>query len=268
MSSGFGAVLPRRHRASSWCSAAGGRRWRSPSCRRRSRSAWWCAHVGRRSASRAVPGPPSQVPAFAVHGLAGGVRQPDRARRRSAASPLSATLAVLLWRRPRPAVARPDAHRAGPHGDRRCTSGSAIQRIGFGVEGGRISRYRYIGRDAARSGASRVAVDRLATSGARGAVGRPAGARSASIGVNAGALHTNGSQWAIRASDERSMFELIAGSPADGHGRSETCAAVPFSPDVSVASTCPMLVADGAIVPRARRRHPRKQTLVRKALAV
>ena len=90
-------------------------------------------------------------------------------------------------------------------------------------------------------------------------------ASTRAIAVNAGALHTNGSQWKIRAQDERRTFELIAGSPLAATV-DQDLRPVPFSPDVSIASLA-MLVADGAIVPRTPST-PEEEELVRKALGL
>ena len=72
-------------------------------------------------------------------------------------------------------------------------------------------------------------------------------------------------QWGIRAADERRTLELIAGSDLSAQA-DPAHQPIPFSPDVSVGDIA-MLVADGAIVPRAPTT-PEEVALVRAALGL
>jgi hypothetical protein len=87
----------------------------------------------------------------------------------------------------------------------------------------------------------------------------------AAVVVNAGLLHSDGSQWKLRAAAERNVLELIAGSPL-AETVEPDLRPLPFSPDVNIAAL-PTLVADGAIDPRVPST-PEEEALVREALGL
>ena len=70
------------------------------------------------------------------------------------------------------------------------------------------------------------------------------------IAMNIGALRSNGDEWANRAASERTLLDLVAGSPASATVDRSIAPLAPFSPDVRMGDIAE-LVADGAIHPRA-----------------
>jgi hypothetical protein len=218
----------------------------------------WAVTWGNESSEPRVPGPVSQVNTFAIHGIIAVFDSLTSVPGLGGVGALGA-LGVTLWRAPgwrAQTIMITLALTAGG-----MYLGLGYERIGFGVEGGGISRYQHIGA-MLLAPAFALAVDRLRAL-APEAMWAGRVVLLASVAVNAGTLHANGSQWKIRAQDERYTFELIAGSPLKDQV-DQDLRPVDFSPDVSIASLA-LLVADGALVPRTPTT-PDEIARVRKAL--
>ena len=202
----------------------------------------------------------SQINTFAVHGMY-AVFDSLTSTIGLAGVAGVATIAVTLWRRPgwrqQAILITLFVTAAGMY------VGIGYQRIGFGVEGGNISRYQHIGAMLLAPGFA-VAVDRLRQL-APEALWAGRLVLVAAIGVNGGALHSNSSAWATRSTDERHVLELIAGSPLSATV-DPNLRPLPFSPDVSIASL-PALIADGAFEPLVPST-PDEEALVRSALGL
>ncbi|MCU1360198.1 MAG: hypothetical protein JWN99_1487 [Ilumatobacteraceae bacterium] len=205
--------------------------------------AWWAVKWGGQSSEPRVGGPVSEVGTFALHGML-AVFDSLTGTVGIAGIAAVATVGVTLWRRPgwrsQTILITLFVTTVGTY------VGVGYERIGFGVEGGAISRYQHIGAMLLAPGFA-VAVDRLRRF-APEALWAGRLVLVASIVINAGALHINGSAWKIRARDEQRVLELVAGSPLTATVDSDI-RPLPFSPDVSIASL-PSLIADGAFVPR------------------
>ena len=120
------------------------------------------------------------------------------------------------------------------------------ERIGFGVPSAASTRYVHVAAIVIAP-AFALTVDQLVKVSER--------ARWAArlvlllaVGVNAGALRSEGAHWAIASRDEKDLFELVAGS-AEVASAAPTQVLSERSPDVTVMLV-PTLVADEAITPR------------------
>lgn len=204
--------------------------------------AWWALTWGGKSSEPRPPGSVSQINTFALHGML-AVFDSLTATIGLAGIAAVATVAVTLWRgsgwRAQATLITLFVTTAGMY------VGVGYERVGFGVEGGNISRYQHIGAMLLAPGLA-VAIDRLRRVAPEALwAGRLVIVAAALF--NVGALYSNGSAWKARARAEQHVLELVAGSPltatVDPNVRP-----LPFSPDVSIASL-PTLIADGAIVP-------------------
>jgi hypothetical protein len=220
---------------------------------------WWWVFWGRDPAGDSHRGPITGVPAYVNRGVE-GVFQGITSLNSLVGISLIGTLAVLVWRRRDPRTH--DLLFAMAVTALGIDVGLAIQRGGFGIETAANSRYVYIGAVLLMP-AFAVAVDQTARLS-------PALLWAArlvligAIGMNIGALRSNGAAWADRAQGERNLFALVAGSPATANADPRVAPA-PFSPDVRVADL-PTLVAGGAITPRPPAT-PQEQQLVDAALS-
>jgi hypothetical protein len=206
-------------------------------------SAWWWLFWGKDPAGDALHSRLSDVPAYVRHGIE-AVFQSLAMSSLVGVSMLS-TLAVLLWR-------TRDSRAHDLMLSLAITAGLiyvglGIQRGGFGVETGAISRYVYIGA-VLLIPAFGVAVDQLARIGAPALWAGRLVLISATA-MNIAALRSNADVWAARAAGERRLLELIAASPAISTV-DKSASPLPFSPDLDIADL-PELIADGAIHPHA-----------------
>ena len=221
---------------------------------------WWALTWGSSSSEPRVAGPVSMVPTFAVHGVTAVFDSLTTVPGLGGIAAVAA-LAVALWRKPgwrsQSILITLWLTTAAMY------VGLGYQRIGFGVEGGGISRYQHLGA-MLLAPAFAVAVDRLRWLAAE-AIWAGRVVLLAAVVVNAGVLHADGSAWKIRANDERALLELIAGSPLAA-SVDQDLRPLPFSPDVNIASL-ELLVADGAITPRVPST-PEEDAAVRRALGV
>jgi hypothetical protein len=125
-------------------------------------------------------------------------------------------------------------------------AGIGWQRIGFGIESAAASRYVFMGA-VLIAPLLALAIDRLGQLSdslawaARLTVGL-------SVVINLGLLGSYARDWADISDEQRTAFELLAGSPRTTDA-DPTVRPVPFSPDVSLGDI-PWLVAEGAITPR------------------
>ena len=120
------------------------------------------------------------------------------------------------------------------------------ERLGFGVPSAASTRYVHVAAIVIAP-AFALTVDQLVKVSERARWA----ARLAlllAVGVNAGALRSEGAHWAIASRDEKDLFELVAGS-AEVASAAPTQVLSQRSPDVTVMLV-PTLVADEAITPR------------------
>lgn len=221
---------------------------------------WWWLRWGDDPAADQAGGSLADVPGFVGHGITSTFEAFTQLASLEGIA-LVATLGVVLWRRARPrseALVAAMAITAVA-----MFAGVALQRAGLGVEYAASSRYVYMGAFLLAP-AFALAADLLVRwSPAALWAGRVVLAASALL--NAAQLRTDASTWAGRAQEERSLLELVAGSPlllqAD-----PARAPLPFSPDVTVGDI-PMLVTDGALVPRTPTT-PEQEQLVAQALGL
>jgi hypothetical protein len=206
-------------------------------------SAWWWTFWGRDPAGDSLHSSLTAVPSYVKHGIE-AVFQSLSTETLVGVS-LLATLTILLWRR-RDAAAH-DLMLALAVTATAMYVGLGIQRGGFGVETGATSRYVYMGA-VMLIPAFGVAVDQLARLGTP-AIWAGRLILLSATAMNVGALKSNGDDWATRAAGERTLLELIAGSPQFST-LDPSFMPLPFSPDLHVGDL-PVLIADGAIHPRA-----------------
>jgi hypothetical protein len=220
-------------------------------------TAWWWLFWGKDPAGDKLNSPVSRVPAYVRHGVEAVFQSLSTAS--LVGISMLATLAILLWR-------SRDSRAHDLMLSLAVTAGLmylglGIQRGGFGEETGATSRYVYMGA-VLFIPAFGVAVDQL------GRIAEPAlwAGRLvllSATAMNVAALKSNGEDWAARAAGERTLLELIAGSPAFSTvDRSNS--PLPFSPDLMIGDL-PELIADGAIHPQAPAT-PDQQALVDAAL--
>ena len=125
-------------------------------------------------------------------------------------------------------------------------AGIAWQRIGFGIESAAASRYVFMGA-VLMAPLLALAIDRLGRLSdslawaARLTVGL-------SVVINLSLLGSYARDWADLSGEQRTVFELLAGSPR-ATDADPTIRPVPFSPDVTLGDI-PWLVAEDAITPR------------------
>jgi hypothetical protein len=141
--------------------------------------------------------------------------------------------------------------------------GLGSQRGAFGVDNAAISRYVYMGA-MLLAPAFALVVDQLRRWAPEAAWAGRAMIVLAIV-LNAASLRTNSSAWAARSADERRILELVAGSGLMSEADPER-QPLEFSPDVRVRHI-DMLVADGAIAPRAPAT-PEEVALVRAVLGL
>jgi hypothetical protein len=222
-------------------------------------TAWWWLFWGSDPAGDALHSSLGNVPAYVDRGLIAvfqALTTPDS----MVGIAMLATLAVTLWRQ-RDARSHDLLLALGVTGVA-IYIGLGVQRGGFGIETAANSRYVYVVA-ALMIPAFGIAVDLL---------GRlaPAALRAgqalliAAIGMNIGALRTNGNEWASRSAKERHVLELIAVSPTRATVPQDLAPLPDFSPDVQIRDIAE-LVADGAIHPRPAAT-PDEEALVVKAL--
>lgn len=205
--------------------------------------AWWWLTWGDSSPEEFTPGPRSQVPDFAVRGVVavfesfvgvpmlGGVAAVVTlaVAVRRGIDPRPHTLLLTLWL----SVAA-------------IYVGLGIQRVGFGIDSGTISRYQHVGA-MFLAPAFAVTVDRM-RDWSRDAHVVARMVVVIGLVLNIGLLRTGAAEWAERAQEERRILELVAGSPLAATVPTDT-RPLPFSPDVTVG-VIPYLVQHGAITPR------------------
>jgi hypothetical protein len=125
-------------------------------------------------------------------------------------------------------------------------AGIGWQRIGFGLESAAASRYVFMGA-VMIAPLLALAIDRLGQlSDSLAWAARLTVALS--VMINLGLLGSYARDWADRSDEQRTAFELLAGSPRTADA-DPTVRPVPFSPDVTLGDI-PWLVAEGAITPR------------------
>lgn len=220
--------------------------------------AWWWLAWGSDPAGEKHGGSLTQLPAFVRRGFESVFEA--MATTSLVGIALLSTLAVLLWRR-RDRAAH-DLIFSLAVTALLIYVGLGLQRGGFGTETAASSRYVYIGA-ALLMPAFGIAVDQLER------VASPAiwAARvmlMAAVAMNAGALRSNGDKWADTAGGERTLLELIAGSPGFAT-LDPNIAPLEPSPDVHVGDL-PELIAEGAIHPHVPA-SPGEQALVDAALS-
>ena len=220
---------------------------------------WWWLFWGRDPAGQTYRGAATQVPAYVNRGFE-AVFQGMTSYNSLVGISVLATLAVLLWRH-RDRLSH-DLIAALAITALAIYVGLAIQRGGFGVETAANSRYVYIGA-ALVIPAFGIAIDQLARV-ASPALWAMRLLLVAAVGMNIGALRSNGKSWSDRALGERNLLELVAASPKLAT-TDPRVAPLAFSPDVRV-SDIPSLVADGAIHPHPATT-PAEQALVDAALS-
>ena len=221
-------------------------------------SAWWWTFWGRDPAGDSLHSSLAAVPAYVRHGLEAVFQ--SLSTETMVGISLLATLTILLWRR-RDAAAH-DLILALAVTAVAMYVGLGIQRGGFGVETGATSRYVYMGA-AMLIPAVGVAVDQLRLLGTPALWAGRLVLVSATA-MNVGALKSNGDDWAARATAERNILELIAGSP-QFTTVDPSLRPLPFSPDLTIGDLS-VLIADGAIHPRTAAT-PDDQALINAALA-
>ncbi len=205
---------------------------------------WWYLAWETDYAADAIPGPRSQVPAFAVRGISATFESLTALAPLAGIAILGALAVTMLpdnTGRVRSALVAMWATTV------LMFLGVGLHRIGFGVLSAGASRYQYM--------AAAMLIPCLGLAIERLAVWSVAGRRAAqivlacAIVLNVGWLQTSGAEWAARAAESKDLFELIAGS--------ELAAQVPpttrvdsFNPDVNVGWLS-YLVAKNAITPRS-----------------
>jgi hypothetical protein len=204
---------------------------------------WWLLTWSTDGAAAAMPGPRSQVPAFAMRGIT-ATFESLVAVPALAGVAIVGTIAITLW--PAPSWRTRTFAFALWAVVVSMFLGVGSQRIGFGLDSAAASRYQHIAAILLVP-VFGLAVDRVrhwSLPGLR-AVQVLLGI---AVVLNAGWLQTNGAEWANRARDARLTYELVVGSPlagtVDPQIRPE-----PFNPDVTVA-WLPYLLQQGAIEAR------------------
>lgn len=204
---------------------------------------WWLLTWSSDGAAAALPGPRSQVPAFAVRGITATFESLVAVPALAGVAILG-TLAITLW--PAPSW-RTRTLAFGLWGVVvSMFLGVGSQRIGFGLDSAAASRYQHIAAILLVP-VFGLAVDRVRHWSLPGhrAVRVLLGT---AVVLNAGWLQVRGAEWANRARDARLTYELVVGSPlagtVDPQIRPE-----PFNPDVTVA-WLPYLLQEGAIESR------------------
>lgn len=204
---------------------------------------WWYVTWQSDLIADRTPGPRSQVPAFLARGVeatfASLLGLPTLA-----GAGIVAALAITVWR---------------GGGWRTQTTlvtmwvtvavmflGVGLQRIGFGVSSAGASRYQYM-TAMMLAPAVGLAVDQIRRWSAPG-LSAVRGILVVAVVLNAGWLQGLGTEWADRARNGRTTFELVAGSPLTATA-DPSRAPDPYSPDVTVR-WLPWLVEHGAITPR------------------
>jgi hypothetical protein len=222
--------------------------------------AWWYLTWASDIASDTVPGPRSQVPAFAVRGLTATFESLIAIPALGAVALLGALAMVFT-----PALSR--QVRAGLAAMWVTSTlmflGIGVQRIGFGVQSAEESRYQYMAAMVLVPAVG-LAVDRLA----RWSPGVHRATQvllAVSVVLNAGWLQVRGAEWADRSAATRRLFELVAGS-----GLLDDVAPDrridDYNPDVN-AGWLGYLVREGVVTPRTPST-PEEIAEVRRALGL
>jgi hypothetical protein len=222
--------------------------------------AWWYLTWASDIASDTVPGPRSQVPAFAVRGLTATFESLIAIPALGAVALLGALAMVFT-----PALSR--QVRAGLAAMWVTSTlmflGIGVQRIGFGVQSAEESRYQYMAAMVLVPAVG-LAVDRLA----RWSPGVHRATQvllAVSVVLNAGWLQVRGAEWADRSAATRRLFELVAGS-----GLLDDVAPDrridDYNPDVN-AGWLGYLVQEGVVTPRTPST-PEEIAEVRRALGL
>ncbi len=208
---------------------------------------WWWSKWGSDAAAAERPSLPTQVPLFVVRGV-------DATLRGLIGFPaLSGVVAVGLL------VVMVNSLRTRPP---TCgwtplvfvvttvvmLAGVGLQRVGFGLEIADSSRYVYM------AGVLLVPLFGLSVDAAMQRMGEPSAwavrvLLIVAIVVNVSWLHQRSSDWAKTAIDERTALELLAGVPDLAQRLPATASPLAASKDIRIADI-PMLVAEGAVVPR------------------
>lgn len=227
---------------------------------------WWWLAWGRDSPEESTAGSIAQVPAYAVRGVTAtfegltGLTAIGGVAAVAALSAAAAAVGVAFWRNPGWRVQSLVITLW-------CTTGVMFlglgtQRVGFGLENAASSRYEYMGAMLIAP-VFAVAIDQLRRiSFEAQCVGRVV--LIIALLLSLGSLRTNSASWANRATEERRLLELIAGSGLAAQV-DPSFQPLPFSPDVRISSI-PMLVDEGAIAPRTPT--PDEVVLVRAALGL
>jgi len=222
--------------------------------------AWWWITWGHESPEEDTGGTLGQVPLYATRGALAVFESLSGIQLLGGVAALAAVAVALRrqqgWRRQSLLLALWTTAAA-------MYVGLGLSRSGFGVENAAVSRYQYMGA-VLLAPAFALAVDQLRRISTEAHhAGRALLVVSAVLSLSL--LRVNSVQWAIRATDERNVLELIAGSDlltqVGGDWRP-----LPFSPDVRIADL-ERLVRDGAITPRAPAT-PEELALVRSSLGL
>jgi hypothetical protein len=222
--------------------------------------AWWYLTWASDIASDIVPGPRSQVPAFAVRGLTATFESLIAIPALGAVALLGALAMVFT-----PALTR--QVRTGLAAMWVTATlmflGIGVQRIGFGVQSAEESRYQYMAAMVLVPAVG-LAVDRLA----RWSPGVHRATQLllvVSVVLNAGWLQVRSAEWADRSAATRRLFELVAGS-----GLLDDVAPDrridDYNPDVN-AGWLGYLVQEGVVTPRTPST-PEEIAEVRRALGL
>jgi hypothetical protein len=222
--------------------------------------AWWYLTWASDIASDTVPGPRSQVPAFAVRGLTATFESLIAIPALGAVALLGALAMVFtpaLSRRVRTGLAAMWVTAT------LMFLGIGVQRIGFGIQSAEESRYQYMAAMVLVPAVG-LAVDRLA----RWSPGVHRATQvllAVSVVLNAGWLQVRGAEWAERSAATRRLFELVAGS-----GLLDDVAPDrridDYNPDVN-AGWLGYLVQEGVVTPRTPTT-PEEIAEVRRALGL
>ena len=222
--------------------------------------AWWYLTWASDIASDTVPGPRSQVPAFAVRGLTATFESLVAIPALGAVALLGALAMVFtpaLSRRVRTGLAAMWVTAT------LMFLGIGVQRIGFGIQSAEESRYQYMAAMVLVPAVG-LAVDRLA----RWSPGVHRATQvllAVSVVLNAGWLQVRGAEWAERSAATRRLFELVAGS-----GLLDDVAPDrridDYNPDVN-AGWLGYLVQEGVVTPRTPTT-PEEIAEVRRALGL
>jgi hypothetical protein len=221
---------------------------------------WWYFTWQEDLAADTNPGPPSRIPEFAVRGLVATFESFIGVAALGGVA-LVGSIALALGRTASPRV------RWGVVALWAAVLsmfvGIGLHRVGFGVDFGTASRYRYMAA-MLLAPVLALAVDRLAS----WSVGLHRAGRvvlAASVLLNVGTLRVEAAKWSARSADAKRLFELAAGSGLLGEVPATTIID-PFNPDVNAVAVL-VLVRDGIITPRPPAT-PEELAEVRRALGL